>query len=125
MPVYIVKAQPHPDFKSKSGCGCILNYSQYPYFLRFAIRKTEVTIIDIISAPTMDSQIPSISQKIGNKITAAIWKTRVRINDITADVKPSFNAVKKEEPNTEKPDSRKENEKIENAWFVILKSSAS
>ena len=73
----------------------------------------------------MESQIPSISHIIGNRITAAIWKTSVRIKDITADVSPSFNAVKKEEPNTEKPESRKENEKIENAWFVILKSSAS
>ena len=69
-----------------------------------------VTITAIISAATIEIQIPSILQIRGNKRTAAIWKTSVLKNDIKADVKPSLSAVKNEEPKIAIPAKRNENE---------------
>ena len=50
------------------------------------------------SATTMESQIPSISRKTGEIKTAATWNSNVRKKEINADVNPSFNAVKNDEP---------------------------
>jgi hypothetical protein len=46
----------------------------------------------------MDIHIPPRPRIIGRSITAAHWKTRVLINDITAEVSPSLRAVKNAEP---------------------------
>ena len=85
----------------------------------FFIRNAIVTASDITSATTMESQIPSSFQIIGSSSTAATWNTSVLRNEINADVSPSFNAVKNEEPKIENPENRNENEKIANACFVI------
>ena len=52
----------------------------------------------INSATTTESQIPSRPISLGNKITAAIWKTMVRKKDIIAEIRPLFSAVKKDDP---------------------------
>lgn len=62
------------------------------------------------SAATMDSQIPSKPQSRGRIITIEHWNTRVRRRDIREEVKPSLSAVKKDEPNIPKPDSKNEKE---------------
>ena len=49
---------------------------------------------DINSATTTDIHTPSSSHIIGRIIIAADWKTRVRIKDISAEVRPSLSAVK-------------------------------
>ena len=77
------------------------------------------------SAATIDSQIPLSSQMRGKRSTAAIWNTSVRKNEISAEVSPSPSAVKNDEPKIENPESRNENEKIENACAVISKSPSS
>ena len=46
--------------------------------------------------------------------TAAHWNTRVRRNEISAEVRPSFRAVKKEEPKMASP----ENKKVYNAQLM-------
>ena len=54
--------------------------------------------------------------------TAMHWKTNVRKKEMSAEISPSFNAVKKDAPQMEKPDSKKENEKIVKACTVISMS---
>ena len=49
------------------------------------------------SATIIEDHTPSIFQKIGNINTHNDWKTRVRKNEIEADITPLFNAVKKDE----------------------------
>ena len=89
------------------------------------MRNSAVTATDMTSAATIDSQMPSSSQISGKMSTAATWNTSVRKNEMSAEVIPSPSAVKNDEPKIEKPDSRKENEKIENACAVISRSAAS
>ena len=72
-------------------------------------------MIDASSAATIESHTPSSSQNIGKIMTAATWKTSVLKNEMSADVRPSLKAVKKDEPNIENPENRNENEKILNA----------
>ena len=66
--------------------------------------KMTVTITAIASAATTDNQIPFIpsppaASKIkGRVITAMVWNTRVRKNEIMADTGPLLRAVKKDEP---------------------------
>ena len=69
--------------------------------------------------------MPSSCQISGSSSTAATWNTSVRKNDISAEVSPSFSAVKNEEPKIEKPENRNENEKIANACFVTANSPKS
>ena len=73
-----------------------------------------VIITAITSATTMDAQIPSRSKNMGIIKTAATWNKRVRRKEITAEVSPSFNAVKNPDPKIAKPAKRKENEKMRN-----------
>ena len=73
----------------------------------------------INSATTTESQIPSRPISLGNKITAAIWKTMVRKKDIIAETRPLFSAVKKDDPKIANPAKRKENEKMKKAFTVI------
>ena len=75
-----------------------------------AVNRTDIT-----SAATIESQIPSSFQMSGKISTAAIWNTSVRRKEMSADVRPSPSAVKNDEPKIENPESRNENEKIENA----------
>ena len=82
-------------------------------------------MMDMISAPTMDSQIPSSSQMSGNSSTAASWNTSVRRKDISALVRPSLSAVKNDEPNIEKPENRNANENIPKACTVMARSLSS
>ena len=82
-------------------------------------------MIDMISAPTMDSHMPSSSQMSGNSITAASWNTSVRRKDISALVRPSLSAVKNDEPKIEKPENRNANENMPKACTVMLSSLAS
>ena len=79
----------------------------------------------MISAETIENQIPFSPHKIGKIKTAEIWNTKVRRKEIRAEVSPSFKAVKKEEPNMANPENKKEKEKIAKAWAVISRSSAS
>ena len=83
-----------------------------------------ITVIQTaaISAATVENHIPSSPQMSGNNITAAIWNTRVRINEIAADTVPLFSAVKNDEPNIAKPENTKTNEYIRNACRVISSS---
>ena len=62
-----------------------------------------VIITAITSATTMDAQIPSRSKNMGIIKTAATWNKRVRRKEITAEVSPSFNAVKNPDPKIAKP----------------------
>ena len=80
--------------------------------MRFAIIKVTDSSAAISSAITTESHIPSISITKGSKSTAAIWNTKVRKNDIVAEIRPLFSAVKKDEPKMARPAKRKEKEKI-------------
>ena len=64
--------------------------------------------------------MPSTFQNNGKISTAATWNISVLKKDIEADVKPSFSAVKKEEPKIAWPENKNENEKIEKACMVRL-----
>ena len=75
----------------------------------------------IISANTTENQIPSTPQKRGKTKTDEIWNTKV----LSAEVSPSFKAVKKEEPKMANPENKKEKEKTEKAWAVRARSPAS
>ncbi len=44
----------------------------------------------ITSANTMESQMPSTPRNTGKIRTEAIWNTKVRRNEISAEVRPSF-----------------------------------
>lgn len=48
--------------------------------------------------PTTENQIPSIPKIMGKISTAATWNSRLLKNEIRAEVSPSFNAVKKDDP---------------------------
>ena len=69
-------------------------------------------IIDTVaaanSATTTDTQMPFNAGEInkGKSNTAPIWKTRVRKNEIKAEIKPLFNAVKKPEPKIASPQNK-------------------
>ena len=77
------------------------------------------------SAATIENQMPSSPQSCGKISSAATWNTSVRKKEISAEVRPSPSAVKKDEPKMEKPESRNENEKIANACTVMLSSASS
>ena len=62
------------------------------------------------SATTTEAQIPSSPHTSGNNITAAIWKTSVLKNEMTAETSPLLSAVKNDEPNIASPENRKLNE---------------
>lgn len=73
-------------------------FYQYRYFFLLETRNQTVMAAEIPSATTIEAQIPSILKKTGRISTAAAWNTRQRINEIRAEVNPSFSAVKKDEP---------------------------
>ena len=73
---------------------------------------------DINSATTMEIQIPSMPQKIGNNRIQAHWKTKVRRKEISAEVRPSFKAVKKLEVKIPNPMNPNDSEKIRNPETV-------
>lgn len=79
----------------------------------------------MISATTIDHQMPSTPHNRGSNKTATIWKTRVRRKEIIAEVKPSFNAVKNPEAKIANPIKRKEKEYTLNPLQVNSKSSVS
>lgn len=62
-------------------------------------RKKNTIITAITSVPTIDAQIPLIPQTKGNSKTAITSKTTVRMNEMMAETRPLFRAVKKAEPN--------------------------
>lgn len=62
----------------------------------------------IISAATIEAQIPSTFQNIGKIKTADIWNINVLIKDIVAEISPLFSAVKKDEPKIANPANKKE-----------------
>ena len=64
----------------------------------------------ISSATMTEYQMPSIPKTKGNSNTAAIWNTRVRKKAISAEVRPSFKAVKNPEPKIAIPMNRKESQ---------------
>ena len=74
--------------------------------------NSPVTKAAINSAAIREYHIPSMPQIIGNSKTAEIWKTRVRKNEIKAEVRPSFSAVKNDEPKMAMPANKNENENI-------------
>ena len=49
----------------------------------------------------------------------------MRRKEISAEVRPSFRAVKKEEPKMAIPENKKEMEKMEKAWAVMSSSARS
>lgn len=88
--------------------------------------KLTLTIKAAISAKVSAHQMPSTPLKItGRIITAAIWNTSVRKNDIAADTAPFESAVKNDDEKILKPESTNENAKILNAWHVKSASSSS
>lgn len=86
----------------------IFIFYQYPNFLRFNTRKRSVTATAINSAATIEYHIPSRPKNSGKIITAALWNKSVLRNDISAEVRPSFKAVKNAEPNMAVPAKIKE-----------------
>ena len=79
----------------------------------------------INSATTTEIQIPSIPQINGSSIMDALWKSIVRRNEISAEVRPSLNAVKKPEANIPKPIKPKDSAKIRKPDTVRSNNSAS
>ena len=73
---------------------------------------TAVTATASTSATTSDSHIPLVSHIRGSINIAASWNTNVLKKDMTAEVTPSFSAVKKDEPYMAKPENKKEKENI-------------
>lgn len=67
--------------------------------------------------------MPFIPKTIGNKNTAPISKTRVFKNEITADTKPLFKAVKNAEPNILNPPIVNDIAKILSVLTVKFNSS--
>ena len=63
--------------------------------------------------------------RAGSTRTTAVWSTSVRRNEITAETKPSFSAVKKPELKMLKPVSRNESEYKRKPRQVIASSAAS
>ena len=64
------------------------------------------------SAMTNESHTPSIFINMGRSSTARVWNTRVRRNEISAEISPLLSAVKKDEPKMLMPLNKNENEKI-------------
>lgn len=58
------------------------------------------------SATVTAHQIPSIPQRIGRSSTIEIWNTNVRRNEMAAESRPLFKAVKNADPKILKPLSR-------------------
>ena len=85
----------------------------------------KVKVAAVSSAITTEAQIPSTGgfQTSGNNNTAAIWNTNVLKNDIIAEIRPLFKAVKNPEPNIAIPQNKNWNENILNP--LIVKSSVS
>ena len=81
-------------------------------------KKQIVVQTDIISENTIANQIPSIFQIRGKTITATTWNTKQRKNEINAEIKPLFKAVKKDDPKIEIPENKKLKEKILKALDV-------
>ena len=53
----------------------------------------------VIASATMTApQIPSNPKMSGNSKIAANWNTSVRRKEMSAEIRPLFNAVKKDEP---------------------------
>ena len=69
---------------------------------------------DINSATTMENHTPSIPQILGRTIIAMLWKTKVLKNAISAEVNPSFKAVKNAEVNIPNPEKIKQSANILN-----------
>ena len=78
-----------------------------------------VTAAASISAATVESHIPSNSQKSGKIRTVEHWKTKVLKKEISADMIPFPKAVKKEEPKIAMPEHKKEKENIVKARMVM------
>ena len=89
------------------------------------IKKKAVTEMESNSATTTDNQIPSNLSHNGKKRMERIWNKNVLEREIAADTPPLFNAVKKDEPSTLKPMTRKEREYSINPLVVILSSASS
>ena len=73
----------------------------------------------------MEIHTPVMPQIIGRISTAATSNTSVRKNEISAEVSPSFSAVKKPEPNTAKPMNKKDSAKMRKPDTVSCISSLS
>ena len=75
-----------------------------------------INITEIITASNSETisenHIPSIPNNMGRSITAAVWNTNVRRKEITADVSPSFKAVKNPEANIAYPINKNAKEYI-------------
>ena len=87
--------------------------------MRLPITHNMVSMQDNASAITRESHIPSSPITNGRVNTAIVWNTSVRIKDIIPLVKPSFNAVKNDEPKMPKPENRKEKPYMKKAYLVI------
>ena len=79
---------------------------RYRYFRSILKIKNQEKQQDAISATDTAPQIPSMPKIRGSSNTAASSKTIDLINEITADILPSFNEVKKEEANILPPASK-------------------
>jgi hypothetical protein len=78
-----------------------------------------------ISDATTDHQTPSISHKSGITLTVPHWNITVLAKDITAELKPSFKAVKKPDANILKPEKTKLKANILKPCSVSAQSAAS
>ena len=77
----------------------IIHFYAYSYFFLFLAKHIILTTNAKTSAHNTDNQIPLIFNIIGKIKIIATWNTKVLKNDISADTKPSFNAVKKDDAN--------------------------
>ena len=66
------------------------------------------------SATATEIQIPSSFHTRGSSSRAGIWNRKTREKERIAEMKPLFNAVKKEETKIENPAKRKLNENRKN-----------
>ncbi len=69
--------------------------------------------------------MPSNPRMSGRSKTAKTWKNNVLKNEISAEVRPSPRAVKKDELKMANPANRKEKAKIKKPRSVILRSDES
>lgn len=90
----------------------------------FLIKHVTVTHNVNNSAIATEIHIPFIPKIIGRISTTDNWNTSVLKNEIAADIKPLFKAVKNDEPNILKPLIKKAKQNIWKPCFVMTNSSA-
>ena len=97
----------------------------YLYFFLLIIIKVTVSTAAKASAVKTEIHTPSMPSNSGRIRTEATWNISVRINEMTADIRPLLRAVKKDEPKMLKPHIRNESEYIRKPRVVSASRTAS